>query len=73
MRHHGFVRQGSGWVRTAPSPAEPCPSYRDLQKAANDRRARCRAALVKEPKDPNVYEPQNRDPSIQDPVWSAKD
>lgn len=71
LKFHGFVRQAQGWVRVSPSPAGDCPSYRSLQIAAADRRTRCRAALVKEPKDQNVYEPQNRDPSIQDPLWAA--
>jgi hypothetical protein len=73
LKYHGFIRQAQGWVRVAPSPKEDCPSYRALQQVANDRRARCRAALIKEPKDQNVYEPVHRDPTIQDPFWSTKD
>ena len=72
LKFHGFVRQAQGWVRVNPSPAGDCPSYRALQLAANERRARCRAAMVKEVKDPTVYEPQNRDPTIQDPFWADK-
>jgi hypothetical protein len=72
LTYHGFVRDLSGWVRQKPSPAGPCPSYRDLQKLASERRARCRAALVKERTDPAFYEPINRDPGIQDPDWSSR-
>lgn len=71
--YHGFERTSDGWVRRRPSPATPCPTYRQLQKAAADRRARCRAALVKETrKDPAAYEPEHRDPTIQDPGWADK-
>lgn len=71
--YHGFERTLTGWERKRPSPAAPCPTYRQLQKSAADRRARCRAALLKEkPKDPTVYDPVHRDPTVQDPAWSER-
>ena len=71
--YHGFERSVSGWVRVSPSPKTPCPSYRELQKAASDRRARCKAALAKEQgKDLTLYEPTHRDPRVQDPTWAQR-
>jgi hypothetical protein len=73
LTYHGFERDSDGWARKHPSPSAPCPTYRQLQKAASDRRARCRAALLQEQKkDPTKYEPENRDPEVQDPQWAAR-
>lgn len=73
LTYHGFERDVDGWIRKHPSPEKPCPTYRQLQRAAADRRARCRAALLREQaKDPTLYEPTHRDPTVQDPGWADK-